>query len=292
MSELLGLGILLGVAAIALIKILASAYAREARRPPRHTAGYAVAKGLAVDPGEMGLSYDSWQLDRPDGVCLPVWEIETGDAARTAVFIHGWGQSRVDMLARIAPWREHAGRIVLYDLRGHGDADGVSDLGAGEERDLLALLERLGDTPVVLVGCSMGAVIAIEAAAGQVGAERVAAIVAYGPYDDFHMSLRGRIRSEGIPARPMTDLAMTWFRLRGLRHRPLVPVAERLSCPMLIVHGENDSVCPLDGARRLAAAAPDAQLVTVEGAAHLDAVHVDPELHERSLRSFFDATRM
>ena len=56
----------------------------EARRPPRHTAGYAVAKGLACDPGDLGLEYEEWMLDRGQGVRLPVWEF-SGDRARDAI---------------------------------------------------------------------------------------------------------------------------------------------------------------------------------------------------------------
>jgi pimeloyl-ACP methyl ester carboxylesterase len=262
MDELLGLLILLLFAAGLLILLLTGLLVREARRPPRHTAGYAVARGLPCDPGDLNMAYEEWWLDRPAGVRLPVWEIEpgegteglrdegteeTGGGGLTAVFIHGWGQSRIDMLARVGPWPALCRRLVLYDSRGHGDAEGgLSDLGYREEEDLLALLEQLGGGPFLLVGHSMGAVIAMHAAAaaGHPVVKQIIGIVAYGPYCDFHQSLRGRLHTAGYPTRPMTDLAMLGFKLGGLRHKPTESAAAALACPLLVIHGTEDIVSP------------------------------------------------
>ena len=63
-----GLAILFGVALLLIISILTTLIVWEARRPPRHTAGYAVAKGIACDPGEIGLPFESWSLDRGNDV--------------------------------------------------------------------------------------------------------------------------------------------------------------------------------------------------------------------------------
>ena len=217
MGELLGLLVLLLVALLVVVVMLSAIVAGRAVRPPRHTVGYAVAHGLAADPGERGLEFEAWTLERPDGATLAVWEVRTDQRSEisdrgprsgnrqplTAVFVHGWGQSRIDMLARIEPWDVLCDRLVLYDLRGHGETQGgPSRLGHGEERDLLALLERLGEGPVVLVGYSMGAVIAIEAAARAAAPGGIIGVVAYAPYCDFHASLRRRMRC--LPCMPPT----------------------------------------------------------------------------------------
>jgi pimeloyl-ACP methyl ester carboxylesterase len=302
MDELLGLLILLLFAAGLLMVLLTGLLVREARRPPRHTAGYALARGLPCDPADLSLAHEEWWLDRPGGVRLPVWEIETARGTKglrdegtegknrglTAVFIHGWGQSRIDMLARLEPFPGLCHRVVLYDLRGHGDGEGgLSDLGYHEEEDLVALLERLGDDPFVLVGHSMGAVIAIHAAvAGHAVAKEIVGIVAYGPYCDFHRSLRGRLRVAGLPRRPITDLAMLWFRLCGIRHRPTDRATAGLPCPLLVVHGSDDMVAPPAEAERIVAAAPDAKLHRVHGAGHMDAHLADEAGHEEVVRRF------
>jgi pimeloyl-ACP methyl ester carboxylesterase len=123
-DDALGLLLLFLVAAALLVLLLTSMLVMLARRPPRHTAGYALANGMPCDPGDMDLPYESWMLDRPGGIALPVWDIEipgASSSALTAVFVHGWGQAKVDMLPRLEPWREFCRRIVCYDLRGHGE---------------------------------------------------------------------------------------------------------------------------------------------------------------------------
>ncbi|MHC4989610.1 MAG: alpha/beta hydrolase, partial [Planctomycetota bacterium] len=210
MHDVLGLVLLLAVAGVLLLTLLTALLVRTSRRPPRHTAGYALARGLPVDPGDLDLAFEPWTLDRADGAHLPVWEIDAAHmreltpsgeppAALTGVFVHGWGESRLDVLDRLSPWMGLFDRMVLYDLRGHGDAEGgLSRLGAGEEDDLAGVLDRLGPQPVVLVGYSMGAVIALNAAAHP----GVQGVVAYGPYLGLDEAMRGRLREMGYPSWP------------------------------------------------------------------------------------------
>jgi len=281
-----------------LVTLLAVMLAREMRRPPQHTAGYAVAHGMACDPGERGLDFDQWQLDRPDGAILPLWEARTKipHTGLTAIFVHGWGHSRIDALARIEPFASLCDRLVFYDLRGHGDSQNcLSRLGHDEDRDLLALLERLGaDERFLLVGHSMGAVIAIAAAAGAASrdepiADRIAGVVAYGPYCEFHQSLQGRLRVAGYPRRPITDLALFIHKVRGLSPRSLCEQdAANLPCPLLVIHGREDCVSPLAHSTRIVAAARDATLHEIADGGHLDGHLIDPIEHERVVREFIN----
>jgi pimeloyl-ACP methyl ester carboxylesterase len=291
MSDLLGLLLLLGIAAAALVGLLTVILVRGARNPPRHTAAHAIARGRPCDPGDLGLACDAWWLERPRGTRLPVWEIAgRGPAGSpTVVMLHGWGQSRVDMLVRLEPWIDLASRLVVFDGRGHGEAEGgPSRLGDGEDDDLRALLERLDADRPVLVGRSMGAVIAIHAAA-RVLAERpdaIAGVVAYAAYADLHDSLRARLRLMGMPVRPMTDLAMAWLRLRGVRPRPVLDVAAGLTCPLLVIQGADDLVAPVEHGAALVRAAPDATLLRVEGAAHGNVREADEAGHDEAVRAF------
>lgn len=302
---MIGLLILFGIALGLLTALLTAMLAWQMVHPPRHTAAWALARGLPCDPNDLNLKFDEWWLDRPGGARLPVWEIEGRKKSEvrdqraadsntlTAVFIHGWGHARVDSLQRIDPFLPLVDRMVLYDLRGHGDSTGsASTLGDGEDEDLRALLERLGDGPFLLVGHSMGAVIALRAATKAVGqsssvAQLISGLIAYGPYCDFHRSLQGRLHVNGLPARPLTDLALLIHRLRGVRPAGIAPqILQGLHIPLLVVHGVNDRVSPLDHARRIADAAAGATLIEVEDAAHADSHSVDAARHEESIRQF------
>lgn len=273
-----GLAMLLITAALLLIVVLTIVMTYEATHPPRRTAAYAIARSLPSDPGEMDLPFDAWTLDRPDGAQLPVWDIQGRSIAAprtTVVFVHGWGHSRIDSLTRIEPWLAWCHRVVLYDLRGHGDANSHSStLGHGEVDDLLDLLDTVRsahDDRIILVGHSMGAVIAIAAAAADSDVRNaIAGVIAYGPYQNFHSSLRARLRLHSYPARPMTDLMLLWLTLRKRPPRNLTDEPAGVRCPMLIVRGTADVVSPLDETQQIVNAAPDALLREIDGAAHSD----------------------
>src|SRR5262245_30121890 len=64
---MMGLAVLLATALALLVILLTAMLVREMRRPPRHTAAYALKRGMATDPGELGLAFQEWMLDRPDG---------------------------------------------------------------------------------------------------------------------------------------------------------------------------------------------------------------------------------
>lgn len=304
-----GLLLLFGAALGLLIALLTAMLAWEMTHPPRHTAGYAIARNMACNPDDLGLSFESWVLERPDGARLPVWDVQGGQQAGigdpqstsdgprpTAVFLHGWGHSRIDVLARIKPYHQLCDRMVFYDLRGHGDSEHcLSRLGDREPEDLLALLERINEDRVVLVGHSMGAVIAMRAvtSAPREIRERIAGMIAYGPYCEFHRSLCGRLKIAGFPARPITDLALLLLRAIGIR--PLSLREEDLRdwpTPLRVIHGDSDAVAPLEHARRIVeAAGAEAMLQVIPGAAHTDAHAIDDAQHEEIVGGFFDHRR-
>jgi len=292
---MIGLLILFGIALPVLVMILTTMLAWDMRHPPRHTAGWAIARGQPCDPGDLGMKFEEWTLDRPGGVTLPVWEVSGQRSAvsdhqrMTAVFVHGWGHSRIDALQRIATFLPLVDRIVLIDQRGHGDAvGGTCTLGDKEVEDLLALIDRAGEGRVMLVGHSMGAVIAIAAALESKATDsRIAGILAYGPYMEFHRSLIGRLKVAGLPGRPITDLALLVQRLTGARPRSLNErELPNLRCPLLVIHGVNDGVSPMDHARRIVAAVPNAMLIEVAEAGHVDTHAVEQVEHDAMVREF------
>ena len=304
-----GLVIFFSAALVVLIALLTAMLMWEMTHPPRHTAAYAIARNLASSPDELGLSYETWILDRPDGARLPVWDIKRNqrstlnaqrtvfDAPRlTVVFLHGWGHSRIDALARLKPYHDLGDRLILYDLRGHGDSERcVSRLGHREQDDLIELLGRINDDQVILVGHSMGAVIAMRAVidAPRPVKDRILGVVAYGPYCEFHRTLIGRLNVAEFPTRPITDLALLMFRLVGIRPSSVNEDDFRgWGVPLRVIHGDRDDVAPIEHARRVAGAAgPSAQLHVISGAAHTDAHIVDSVRHDEIIRRFFDYLR-
>jgi sigma-B regulation protein RsbQ len=85
--------------------------------------------------------------------------------ARTLVFVHGFGCGQA-MWRHVAPMFEHDFRVVLFDLPGSGEADPASYETVrhgrleGYRDDVVALLDELGLSSVVLIGHSVSAMIA------------------------------------------------------------------------------------------------------------------------------------
>ncbi len=117
--------------------------------PPRRTFGVALAQGRPTDPSKLVSSagtpreFESWSI-RADGCELPVWDVR-GDDANGPVLIltHGWGDSRLGGLSRAHALLPCVSRCLLWDMPGHGDAQGVCALGLREVAALRVLLEAV-----------------------------------------------------------------------------------------------------------------------------------------------------
>jgi pimeloyl-ACP methyl ester carboxylesterase len=249
-------------------------------RPPRRSYAWAVSRGVPGDPREFdggGRVYEAWTLDRA-GLRLPVWDLAGEDPAGPVVVLtHGWGESRVTMLARADAIASACARVVLWDLPGHGEAPGICGFGGREAEDLRALCATIG-RPVVLLGFSLGAEIVIRCAAGGGGA--IAGLILEAPYRRGVTPARNMLRRLAFPRLVNLPLALGVIGLlnrEGIasRWRDLAALV-RPGVPTLVLHGGCDAVCPPGDGEAIARAAGG------EFALIRDAAHDDLWAHERT----------
>lgn len=250
--------------------------------PPRRGYAWAVARSRASEPGELPLplTHTSWMF-RWRGMEFEVWDIEGGaQEGPSIVMIHGWGESRVMSLSRVQAIAPPTRRIIAWDLPGHGEAPGICRLGTAEVDAVVTLLDELAchdDRPVVLFGWSLGAGVAIAAA--MLRPQRVSRVIAEAPYRIPPTPARNVLRLMRMPYRATLPPAM-WMlglvfagspRWRGRGGRPgfdRAELAAKVACPLLVLHGGNDDVCPVEDGRAIAEAAPHGECVVLEGGAH------------------------
>ncbi len=266
----MGTLLLLPTVGLLLAWLLAVAYTTWVlTHPPRRTYASAIARGIPSDPSELTppRRFEHWTL-RTRRLDLPVWDIACDDPkGPVLILVHGWGDSRIGALPRIEGLASTCSRAIVLDLPGHGEAPGWCALGARETTDLLTLLDRLDipDERAVLLGWSMGAGIAIEVAARR---PDLGGVVAEAPYRLARTPARNVLRLARLPWR--TNLAPAFWLLDAILHGRLRDArfdrarhARRMRCPLLVIHGELDEVCPLEDGRRIAEAAPAGRLAPI-----------------------------
>jgi fermentation-respiration switch protein FrsA (DUF1100 family) len=246
-------------------------------------------------PGDRGMAYQDVAFPASDGVVLRGWYLPSKNSAAVVVG-HGIGGHRA--LAPAALLARHGYGVLAFDWRAHGESDGdLCTFGYHEVRDVEGALAWLRAQPDVdpgrigMLGESMGAVVAIRAAAQM---PEIRAVVAASPYPTLAESARNVWRGTGWPAFPFLPLQLAFGRWQtGLDLddlRPLDDVAALSPRPILILAGGQDPITGPDAGQRYYAAAGQPKDLWFEpDLGHLDFAQVYPAEYERRVVGFFDA---
>ena len=286
----MSLALLFLVAALVVLGAMVSATVRESLRPARRATGWALGVDWPLDPEAVGCPFESWELDRPGGIRLPVWDVKGHRAeGPVLILIHGFGRSRLTWLPHLAEWRGRASRVLMVDLRGHGDAvpDG-SGLGDTDVPDVIELVRRVSEAegprrPIVLIGRSLGASVGILAAGES---ELVDGVIAVAPYETLAVPLSNRIRLRGLPTLLVVPISILVLSVLGRRPRSTTAAASRMTVPLLVVQGDCDQISPSEGARGIADAASRSRFELVAGAGHGDHWDREPERLDAAVDEF------
>lgn len=287
----MGLLILLSAAAGLIVVVGTWSLIWVMTHPPRRTYGWAVARQLPASPAEAGLRADETTFNFRDGAHAPAWLI---DGARPLgpvfIVVHGWSSSRYQVLGRVPLLARFASRVVVYDLRGHGDSSARNTrMGTLEVQDLIAVIDQTptDDRPIVLFGPSMGAGICIAAATNN-QAGRVAGVIAESTYRHLVEPIAAHLRCRGLPTQPFSALAALYVEavLGGLRPFDRAHYAAKLRCPLLVIHGSEDIVCAQAPARQIADAAPHGRFLLIQGAGHANPAEADESGYLGAIETF------
>jgi uncharacterized protein len=191
-----------------------------------------------------------------------------GPRRGTVVYLHGVADSHASAVGVVQRFVPRGFDVVAYDSRAHGRSSGeFCTYGFYEKEDLRRVIDALEPGPVVLVGTSLGAAVALQHAARD---RRVAAVVAAESFSDLRTVAAERAPSfftDSVIARAF-EVAE---RKAGFRVDDVSPVraAADITVPVMVVHGAVDiETPPAHSARILAALSCPKRLILVPNAGH------------------------
>ncbi len=237
-------------------------------------------QGLTDSPGDRGLDFEQVRIETQDGEELRAWFLPHSDPLAEVVFFHGNAGNLslwLDFLSKLARQRL---AVLAVDYRGYG----VSSGSPTEEGLLLdaratvqAFWERVHhpDRKVVYWGRSLGGVAASYAAS----VREPDGIILEATFPDKRSLLHHY---------PVLRILSPFSKYR----LATVDYLTNRRCPVLVVHGSQDSVVPVSQGRSLFEQlnAPK-KLLIVEGAGHNDVEVIDPEVYWEGIATFLKALR-
>lgn len=270
--------------------------------------------GMNKGPQDIGLQSETVSFQATDGVPLKAWWLPAEGTPRATVIIaHGIDHTRQVMLGRAAFLVQDGYNALALDLRCHGESGGqFISPGLVETRDLLGAIQYVRSRgergPIVLLGVSLGAEASLLTAADS---KDVAAVVSDGAFtsgiDTFRniQDYYARDPSRGFFERRLFSIAsfpglvrsiVLAYYLRtgvylGSDFVSVLPVASRITCPVLLISGDRDWIVPTENARRILAALPGARnrLVTIPNAGHDTTFSKAPAQYKEAVLSFLDS---
>jgi uncharacterized protein len=249
-----------------------------------------------IDPRRWDPGAQPWSTQTFDSITLRGWYLPTQERRHLIVLVHGMWSSWLEMASLGRDLNRQGFDVLLFDLRGHGESDPSRlYLGRRERADIRAVMtwadsvgfshDRIG-----WLGYSMGgSTVLMEAARNP----HIQVAVLDSPYGDLPKLLNTQLSEHsGLPSwfNPGILLAARW--IYGVRTDDLIPTrfarawGER---PLLLIHGESDTIVPSSQARELARAAGSSCLTRMlPGVEHVKAYESDPKGYVQVVGTFFN----
>lgn len=235
---------------------------------------FAPSREVFTDPGRAGLPFEEVYLEA-DGNRLHGWYVP-GQSSTTVLWLHGNAGNiadRVDHLAAMS--RELGVSHLLFDYRGYGRSSGGPSE-KGIYRDAAAAWQYLtvnrGIDPgrIVIYGHSLGAAVAVHLT-GRTAAD-AGAVVLESPFTSA--ADMARLIYHRLPM----------HLLLSVRFDNMCRVGD-LRPPLLVIHGEEDTVIPFAmGQRVFAAATGRKTFLAVPGGDHSDCYLVGGDAYWKAWR--------
>ena len=270
--------------------------------PPAGGLAHHEVRAFPVDPGVAhGLAFDD-VVYRGELGPNPAWLIP-GDGPTWVILVHGNGLTRRDVLKPLPVIQEAGHPALAITYRNHPaakpDPSGYLQYGLTEWRDLEGAVQYAlnnGAADVVLVGYSMGGGIVTNFMYESNLASAVRGLILDAPMLDFSAAVDHGARNRSLPVVGLPipgTLTSTAKWMAGIRFDvpwgdlDYLERAGELAVPILLFHGVEDDIVPVETSDRLAELRPElVTYIRVDDAPHIGSWNLDPAAYEQAFREF------
>lgn len=233
-------------------------------------------------PDDLGLKIQEVHFPSVKGKDIYGWKVESNPNLPTLILVHGWGRN----VERMTPYMRklccRGFNMLAFDARGHGNShqDGhVTMLKFAEDiasaKEFLLQDKKQINKEISLIGLSIGGAASILAASFD---EQIRKVVTVGAFAHPLVVMRKQLSDRHIPYFPFTWLFFKFVKKRtGLNFEDIAPENNigKAKADFLLIHGIEDTVVPIEQARRLKQAQPNAELWEIPARGHSNC-HLEP----------------
>ncbi len=202
---------------------------------------------LLDNPTAQKFSPENIWFKASDGVNLHGWFFSGGPNAKgTVLVLHGNAENLSTHVNSVLWLVKEEFNLFIFDYRGYGKSEGSPEI-KGVHLDAEAALEtllsmpRTGGKKIVVLGQSLGGAIAVHTTATSPYKDRIAALVIDSAFSSYRLIAREKL----------SQFYITWplqYPLSFLvsdSYSPIRWIRKVSPVPLLIIHGEQDTVVPV-----------------------------------------------
>ena len=270
---------------------------RENSNPPQAAQNIA-DKNIKVPAMPDYYYHEIWAMMSEDNLKLSATYFSPKyESHRWAILVHGYSRDQRFAYDYAEKYIEHGYNVLTVDLRAAGLSEGdYITMGNFESRDICLwnekIIERDNQAKIIFHGVSMGAATVLMAAA-QNPKNLVAVVEDCGytnAYDMFTAQLEKIFNLPEFPIMPIADIVCKIKTGAKISDAAPIKTIEKISVPILFIHGDSDKLVPYEMMTELynAATAPIKESWTVENCDHAMAKFQNPQIYFERIFKFID----
>jgi pimeloyl-ACP methyl ester carboxylesterase len=217
--------------------------------------------GQDADPASLGITYQDVRLPTSDGETLVAWQLEPRNPIADVVYFHGNGGNLSLWLPILAVLHAQHLRVLAVDYRGYGLSTGrPSEEGLYLDAEAVArhavASRKPGERPLIFWGRSLGGPVAASAT----HVVRPDGLILESSFPD---------KAAVVRSQPLLRVLNSF----GAYRFDTVGLLEHFRGPVLVLHGNGDSIVPFMLGRELYDRLDTSKrFVEIEGADHNDLI--------------------